>query len=81
MKQGNFLEGKAIIIDPGHGGVDPGNPGYYEKESETVLDVSLRLQKIFEKRHHLLCYSLVQMIRPGTSGPDSLKKRVEFAQK
>ena len=62
VKQGNFLEGKAIIIDPGHGGVDSGNPGYYEKESETVLDVSLRLQKIFEKRHHLLCYSLVQMI-------------------
>ena len=49
VKQGNFLEGKAIIIDPGHGGADSGNPGYYEKESQTVLDVSLRLQKIFEK--------------------------------
>ena len=82
MKQGNFLEGKAIIIDPGHGGVDPGNPGYYEKESETVLDVSLRLQKIFEKKTPFtVLFTRTDDTRPGTSGPDSLKKRVEFAQK
>ena len=58
VKQENFLEGKAIIIDPGHGGIDSGNVGYYEKESETVLDVSLRLKKIFEQKHHLLLCSL-----------------------
>lgn len=62
VKQENFLEGKAIIIDPGHGGIDSGNVGYYEKESETVLDVSLRLKKIFEQKHHLLLCSLVQII-------------------
>ncbi|MBE7121914.1 N-acetylmuramoyl-L-alanine amidase [Bacillus cereus] len=81
VKQGNFLEGKAIIIDPGHGGMDPGNPGYYEKESQTVLDVSLRLQKIFEKKTPFtVLFTRTDDTRPGTSGPDSLKKRVEFAQ-
>ena len=54
VKQENFLEGKAIIIDPGHGGIDSGNVGYYEKESQIVLDTSLRLQKLLRKRHHLL---------------------------
>lgn len=81
MKQGNFLEGKAIIIDPGHGGMDSGNPGYYEKESQTVLDVSLRLKKIFEqKAPFTVMFTRTDDTRPGTSGPDSLKKRVEFAQ-
>ncbi|EJS51906.1 hypothetical protein ICG_04562 [Bacillus cereus BAG1X1-3] len=81
VKQGNFLEGKAIIIDPGHGGIDSGNPGYYEKESKTVLDVSLRLQKIFEKKTPFaVLFTRTDDTRPGTSGPDSLKKRVEFAQ-
>ncbi|EEM49243.1 Uncharacterized cell wall amidase [Bacillus thuringiensis serovar pakistani str. T13001] len=82
VKQGNFLEGKAIIIDPGHGGADSGNPGYYEKESETVLDVSLRLQKIFEKKTPFtVLFTRTDDTRPGTSASDSLKKRVEFAQK
>ncbi|WP_439875172.1 N-acetylmuramoyl-L-alanine amidase [Bacillus mycoides] len=81
VKQGNFLEGKAIIIDPGHGGIDSGNPGYYEKESKTVLDVSLRLQKIFEeKTPFTVLFTRTDDTRLGTSGPDSLKKRVEFAQ-
>lgn len=81
VKQGNFLEGKAIIIDPGHGGVDSGNPGYYEKESQTVLDVSLRLQKIFEKKTPFtVLLTRTDDTRPGTSAADSLKKRVEFAQ-
>ena len=57
--------------------MDSGNVGYYEKESETVLDVSLRLKKIFEQKHHLLLCSLVQIIRPGVNSTDSLKKRVE----
>ncbi|MED1565625.1 N-acetylmuramoyl-L-alanine amidase [Bacillus paramycoides] len=81
VKQGNFLEGKAIIIDPGHGGVDSGNPGYYEKESQTVLDVSLRLQKIFEKKTPFtVLLTRTDDTRPGTDSTDSLKKRVEFAQ-
>ncbi|CAM4039791.1 N-acetylmuramoyl-L-alanine amidase [Bacillus albus] len=81
VKQGNFLEGKAIIIDPGHGGIDSGNVGYYEKESQTVLDVSLRLKKIFEqKAPFTVMFTRTDNTRPGVNSTDSLKKRVEFAQ-
>lgn len=82
VKQGNFLEGKAIIIDPGHGGIDSGNPGVYEKESQIVLDTSLRLQKIFEKKTPFtVLLTRTNDTRPGSSAPESLQKRVEFAQK
>jgi N-acetylmuramoyl-L-alanine amidase len=42
-----------IVIDPGHGGHDPGAQGKGVTEAELVLDVSLRLQKLLEKVHGL----------------------------
>lgn len=38
-----------IVIDPGHGGHDPGARGGGITEAELVLDVSLRLQQLLEK--------------------------------
>jgi N-acetylmuramoyl-L-alanine amidase len=38
-----------IVIDPGHGGHDPGAKGKGVTEAELVLDVSLRLQRLLEK--------------------------------
>jgi N-acetylmuramoyl-L-alanine amidase len=38
-----------IVIDPGHGGHDPGAKGRGVTEAELVLDISLRLQKLLEK--------------------------------
>src|SRR5262249_14942522 len=38
-----------IVIDPGHGGHDSGAKGRGVVESELVLDVSLRLEKLLEK--------------------------------
>src|SRR6185437_11312952 len=35
-----------IVIDPGHGGHDPGAKGKGVSESELVLDVALRLEKL-----------------------------------
>ena len=35
-----------IVIDPGHGGKDPGAPGSKTTEAEVVLDVALRVEKI-----------------------------------
>jgi N-acetylmuramoyl-L-alanine amidase len=35
-----------IVIDPGHGGHDPGAQGKGVNESELVLDVALRLEKL-----------------------------------
>jgi N-acetylmuramoyl-L-alanine amidase len=37
-----------IVLDPGHGGHDPGVSGNGVAESELVLDVSLRLKKLLE---------------------------------
>lgn len=39
-----------IVLDPGHGGHDPGVRGNGVNEAELVLDVSLRLKKLFENQ-------------------------------
>ncbi len=39
-----------IVIDPGHGGHDPGAMGNGVSEAELVLDVSLRLEKLLQKQ-------------------------------
>ncbi|RFU69534.1 cell wall hydrolase [Peribacillus saganii] len=38
---------KTIVIDPGHGGTDPGAIGYGIYEKSVVLDTSLRVKKLF----------------------------------
>lgn len=37
-----------VLLDPGHGGVDPGMVGHVV-EKEVVLDVALRLKRLLEK--------------------------------
>jgi N-acetylmuramoyl-L-alanine amidase len=37
-----------IVIDPGHGGHDPGSLGPGIRESELVLDIALRLEKLLK---------------------------------
>jgi N-acetylmuramoyl-L-alanine amidase len=38
-----------VVIDPGHGGHDPGSLGKGIREAELVLDVSLRLEKLLKQ--------------------------------
>jgi N-acetylmuramoyl-L-alanine amidase len=38
-----------IVIDPGHGGHDPGAMAQRTSEAEVVLDVALRLEKLLER--------------------------------
>jgi N-acetylmuramoyl-L-alanine amidase len=38
-----------IVIDPGHGGHDPGSLGQGIREAELVLDVALRLEKLLKQ--------------------------------
>jgi N-acetylmuramoyl-L-alanine amidase len=40
------LGASRIVIDPGHGGKDPGAPGSKTTEAEVVLDVALRLERL-----------------------------------
>ena len=48
-----FLEGKGVIvIDPGHGGRDPGAIGQYKNNEKSInLDVSMRLFKILKNKY------------------------------
>ncbi len=77
------LNGKNIIIDPGHGGIDDGHSGTHNglTEDEVVLDTSLRVRELFQKKSpfHVLLTRETDS-RPGNTAAESLKKRVEFAQ-
>lgn len=44
------LKDKVIVIDPGHGGADPGAQTPELKEKDINLDISLRLGKILESK-------------------------------
>ncbi|MDR3543855.1 MAG: N-acetylmuramoyl-L-alanine amidase [Desulfosporosinus sp.] len=44
------LKNKVIVIDPGHGGADPGAQNSGLKEKDVNLDISLRLRKVLESR-------------------------------
>ncbi len=44
----NTLRGKVFLLDPGHGGEDSGNTLGEIKESEYVMDISLKLKELLE---------------------------------
>lgn len=46
-QSGNFT----VVIDPGHGGKDPGAVGASSKEKDIVLSVALKLGKLIEQSH------------------------------
>ena len=41
-----------VVIDPGHGGHDPGAQASGVSEAAVVLDVALRLEKLLQNSHH-----------------------------
>lgn len=43
------IKGKKIVVDPGHGGTDPGAVSNGIQEKELVLDIGLRVQKLLEE--------------------------------
>ena len=72
IKSSNSLKGKVIVIDPGHGGVDPGavtkNNDY---EKYYTLDISNRLKKVLISKG-----AKVVMLRSKDTNP-SLYQRVK----
>jgi len=70
------LDVKNIVIDPGHGGRDPGAIGAKgTKEKDITLDVSIRLKKRLLRRQ-----SYNVLLTRETDRTLSLAQRVEFAK-
>ena len=42
---------KKVVIDPGHGGIDPGAIGKFSKEKDIVLSVALKLGDLIKKNY------------------------------
>lgn len=44
---------KKVVIDPGHGGKDPGTAGLYQPEKNYVLDLGLRIKQQLEQSYEV----------------------------
>ncbi|GAB6457204.1 MULTISPECIES: N-acetylmuramoyl-L-alanine amidase [Bacillus] len=81
LKIGNHLVEQVIIIDPGHGGTDPGKATQGLHESDIVLDTSKRLQSLLEKNTPFRAMLTRETdIRLGEKQGEDLKNRVDFAK-
>jgi N-acetylmuramoyl-L-alanine amidase len=77
IAQSSGMKIRTVVIDPGHGGADPGAVGKFSKESHLVLKMSLMLGEMIEN-----AYPDVKVIYTRTD--DSfveLYKRAEIANK
>lgn len=79
-------EGKPfiVVIDPGHGGFDPGARGRYSTEKQIALQVSLKVGKLIDKIPNVkVVYTRTTDQLPGgmTSKTAGLHYRADFANK
>jgi N-acetylmuramoyl-L-alanine amidase len=76
---------RTVIIDPGHGGFDPGTHGLFAKEKDIALGISLKLGKALQKAYPELkiVYTRTTDIMPGnkTSLQEGIRYRAELANK
>mgnify|MGYP006048975111 FL=1 len=71
---GSVIAGRIIVIDPGHGGKDPGAVSGKAVEKAIVLNVANKLKQKLEAAG-----AIVKMTRTGDTYP-SLEQRVQFAR-
>lgn len=74
---------RTIIIDPGHGGIDPGARGSYSTEAAVSLDVSLKLGKAIDSvfPDTKIVFTRTTDILPGNKNnkTDALRYRADLA--
>jgi len=63
---------KVVVLDPGHGGEDPGAIWYGLKEKDVVLDIARRVEKYLAEQENIQCF----LTRRGDYYV-SLKRRLE----
>ncbi len=77
------LRGKVIVIDPGHGGSDPGAHGSANvQEKDVNLAVSLKLAALLEKEGAVICLTRQtdrDVYGPNASASQELGARTAFA--
>ena len=76
---------RTIVIDPGHGGFDPGTHGLISKEKNVALSISLKLGKALQQAFPELkiIYTRTTDIMPGNRPtlPEGIRYRAELANK
>jgi N-acetylmuramoyl-L-alanine amidase len=76
---------RTIIIDPGHGGFDPGTHGLFSKEKNVALGISLKLGKALQQAFPELkiIYTRTTDIMPGNRPtlPEGIRYRAELANR
>lgn len=76
---------RTIIIDPGHGGFDPGTEGLFSKEKDVALSISLKLGKAIQDAFPdvKLVFTRTTDIMPGDmpTKKQGLHYRAELANK
>lgn len=74
---------RTLIIDPGHGGLDPGAPGLKESEANVALQVSLKLGDTIQKAYPdmKIVYTRTTDVLPGNlnNKDAALKYRANLA--
>lgn len=71
------LKVKRIILDPGHGGRDPGAHAFGLKEKDVALRIALNLRRIIKQRHS----NIDVMMTRSTDKYVKLEARTAFANK
>jgi N-acetylmuramoyl-L-alanine amidase len=76
---------RTIVIDPGHGGFDPGTHGLFSKEKDVALNISLKLGKALQSAYPDLkiVYTRTTDIMAGnkTTIQEGIRYRAELANK
>ena len=76
---------RTIVIDPGHGGFDPGTRGLIAKEKDIALAIALKLGKALQKAFPdvRIVYTRTTDIMPGNKStvPDGIRYRAELANR
>jgi N-acetylmuramoyl-L-alanine amidase len=76
---------RTLIIDPGHGGIDPGCHGLFSKEKDVALQISLKLGKAIQEEYPemKIIFTRTTDILPGNFNNigQSLRYRAELANK
>jgi len=74
---------RTIIIDPGHGGFDPGTKGLFSKEKDVTLAISLKLGKAIQETFPdiKIVYTRTTDVMPGNGSTihDGLRYRADLA--